>query len=177
MAAGDYGDFELHLKFQVFRSSKGNSGVQFRSRYDTSADARFGGWLNGPQVDIHPPTPLRAGLIYDETAGVNRWIHPDLENATIIPEKAPGAAHRTTLVYADADATAWNSLDLVCNGMRIETFINNRRVTDFDASGVLDDETHRRHKVGVDGQIALQLHANDELRIHFKDIYIRTLND
>ncbi len=173
----DYDDFELHLKFQVFRSSKGNSGVQFRSRYDNSSDARFGGWLNGPQIDVHPPMPFRTGLVYDETAAVNRWIHPSLENSRIIPEQAPKAALQTTLVYADTNPDAWNSLDLLCDGMKIETFVNNRRITDFDASGVLDDQTHRRHGVGANGQIALQLHSHDELLICFKDLYIRTLND
>jgi hypothetical protein len=120
--------------------------------------------------------PLRTGLIYDETSGVNRWIHPSLENSRIIPEKAPKAAHHTMLLYADADGNAWNSLYLVCDGMKIETFVNNQRVTNFDASGVLDDEIHRLRGVGTDGQIALQLHSRDELRIHFKEIYLRVLD-
>jgi hypothetical protein len=29
----EYTDFNLRLKFQIFKSSRGNSGVQFRSRY------------------------------------------------------------------------------------------------------------------------------------------------
>lgn len=55
ISEGEYDNFQLRLKFQVFHASNGNSGVQFRSRYDDSADAPNGGWLNGPQVDIHPP--------------------------------------------------------------------------------------------------------------------------
>ncbi len=54
------------MKFQVYRDCPGNSGVQFRSRYDETEN---GGWLDGPQVDIHAPLPMawRTGLIYDET--------------------------------------------------------------------------------------------------------------
>ena len=32
----EFGDFELRLKFQAFRDSPGNSGLQFRSRWDES---------------------------------------------------------------------------------------------------------------------------------------------
>ena len=32
----EFTDFHLKLKFQVFRESDGNSGVQFRSKYDNS---------------------------------------------------------------------------------------------------------------------------------------------
>ena len=46
----EYGDFELRVKVRGFRESPGNSGVQVRSRYDEEA-----GWLDGPQVDVHPP--------------------------------------------------------------------------------------------------------------------------
>jgi hypothetical protein len=38
----EYGDFELKMKFQAYRSSTGNSGLQFRSRFDETAQ---GGWL------------------------------------------------------------------------------------------------------------------------------------
>jgi hypothetical protein len=43
----------------VKSASPGNTAVQFRSRYDASATAPNGGWLDGPQVDIHPPAPFR----------------------------------------------------------------------------------------------------------------------
>ena len=170
MTEKEYGNFKLRLKFQVFKFSKGNSGVQFRSRYDDSYSAPNGGWLNGPQIDIHPPMPLRTGLIYDETQGVKRWIYPSLENARIVPAKAPQAAHQSQLKYADNAPDEWNSLELICDGMKIKTFVNARIITDFDATGILDDELHNAHNVGTKGKIALQLHSGDELLIRFKDI-------
>ncbi len=114
----EFGDFDLQLKFQIFKSSPGNSGVQFRSRFDESATAREGGWLNGPQVDIHPPTPFRAGLIYDETDGVNRWIYPSMPNWKIGENDVPKTALQTRLFYADNDSEVWNTMEINCRGIK-----------------------------------------------------------
>ncbi len=168
----EFANFEFRLKFQVFQFSKGNSGVQFRSRYDDSDSAPNGGWLNGPQIDIHPPMPFRTGLIYDETQGVRRWIHPSLKDSMIVVGNCPPSAHYTELKYADNDPDAWNTLGLICDGMKVKTLINGRIISDYDATGILDDEVHRAHNVGVRGKFALQLHTNDELLIRFKDIEI-----
>ncbi len=175
MKEGEYSDFHLKLQFQVYRSSNGNSGVQFRSRYDDSDTARNGGWLNGPQVDIHPPEPMRTGLIYDETMGVQRWIYPSLTDWRISEKQAPASSLQTRLVYADENPEAWNRLEIICEGMLVRTIVNGKQVADFDASGVLDDELHRIRQVGTKGHIALQLHRNDELLIRFKEFYIREL--
>lgn len=171
----EYNDFELQLKFQVFKSSDGNSGVQFRSRYNDSETARNGGWLSGPQADIHPPTSFRAGLIYDETDGVNRWIYPSMPDWKISESDVPKSALQTRLVYADESPEAWNTLEIIADGMNIKTYVNGNPVTDFDASGILDDAVHHEKNAGISGQIALQLHAGDELLIRFKDIEIKTL--
>ena len=50
----EFADFELHMKFQAYADSPGNSGLQFRSRFD---DAVSGGWMHGPQVDATRPSP------------------------------------------------------------------------------------------------------------------------
>lgn len=171
----EFADFNLRLKFQIFKSSTGNSGVQFRSRYDESETARGGGWLNGPQADIHPPTPFRVGLIYDETDGTNRWIHPSMPNWKIGENDVPKAALQTKLLYADDDPNAWNTMEIICEGMKIVTFINGKRVTNFNGSGILDDEIHQEKNAGTTGKIALQLHAKDELLIRYKDLKIRSL--
>ncbi len=171
----EFTDFHLRLKFQVFKSSSGNSGVQFRSRYDDSDTARYGGWLNGPQADIHGPIPMRAGLIYDETEKVQRWIYPSLPDWRIEADQAPKAALNTQLVYADSDSEVWNSMELICEGMQIETFVNGFRIADFDANGILNDKLHQIRNVGTRGFIALQLHQNDETLIRFKEILIKEL--
>ena len=169
----EFQNFEFRLKFQVFSDSPGNSGLQFRSRYDKNL--KNSGWLNGPQVDIHPlkSMPWRTGLIYDETDGENRWIFPSLPNWEM-PTKFEPKEH--IMKYAE-DGDAWNDLTLICNGMKIKTIVNGIVRTDWDASGVLDNELHRKHNVGQKGHFALQLHQDDELRIKFKDIQIREIKE
>ena len=168
-------DFHLKLKFQVYRESEGNSGVQFRSIYDRSEQASFGGWLHGPQADIHGPAPFRTGLIYDETQDVQRWIHPSLPDWQIEPGQVPEAALETELYFFEDDPSIWNDMEIVCKGMWIETYVNGNQVSSFNGEGILNDEAHQLHGSGESGSIAFQLHMNDELKIKFKDILIKEL--
>jgi hypothetical protein len=166
----EYGDFEMQLKFQAYRESPGNSGLQFRSRFD---DTAAGGWLDGPQVDIHPPASMswRTGLIYDETREERRWISPSRKDSSMDPGLQPA---RYVFKYAE-DGDAWNELTLVCRGTHVTTILNGITMTDWDSRGVLDNAAHLKHNVGTRGHFALQLHVGDELRIRFKDIRVREL--
>ena len=163
----EYADFELRLKFQPCRESPGNAGVQIRSRYDEEE-----AWLNGPQVDIHPPGPWRTGLIYDETRGHQRWIYPGLENWAI--DSATYAPPKVVQYYADK-GPGWNDLTIICKGTHIQTIVNNILVSDYEGSGVLDDKAHQKYNVGMSGYILLQIHKHDQTKIRFKDIEIREL--
>jgi len=167
-----YDDFELRLKFQAYRDSPGNSGVQVRSRYDDGPDAPGGGWLDGPQIDIHAPVPWRTGLIYDETREERRWISPSLEDWNIEDSYAPAEWR----FYFEDEGMGWNDLHIRCEGTRITTTLNGLVMTDYDGAGVLDNDAHRLHHVGLDGFIALQLHARDEVKMRFKDLEIRLLD-
>ncbi|RPJ64555.1 MAG: DUF1080 domain-containing protein [Acidobacteria bacterium] len=162
---GEYGDFVLRLEFQAYRSSPGNSGVQIRSRYDETE-----GWLNGPQVDIHPPGPWRTGMMWDETRGNQRWISPDIPKDKWVDEtmSKPPRIFR----YAE-EGDAWNSLEISARATNVTAVLNGVRITDYDGKGVLDDETHQRLQVGRKGVIALQIHTGDELRIRYRNIRIK----
>ena len=170
MTDREFQDFELRLKFQTYSDSPGNSGLQFRSRYDVADN---NGWLNGPQVDIHPPKPMswRTGLIYDETRGNQRWVFPSLKDSDMPGEYEP---KEHVMKYAE---DGWNEMILICKGMQIKTIVNGIVRVDWDASGILDSESHCKHNVGQKGHFALQLHIGDELRIKFKDIEIREFKD
>ena len=54
--------------------------------------------------------------------------------------------------------------------------MNNIVVSEYDGSGVLDDEIHRKYNVGTIGHFAIQLHRNSRNLIRFKDIEVRPLN-
>lgn len=158
----EFGDFELQLKVMGFKESAGNSGVQIRSRWDPEME-----WLNGPQVDVHPPAPWRTGLIYDETREARRWIFPSLKDWNIAPEQGPK--------QWKWNAEGWNEMTITCTGGHIRTIVNGFTITDADLSPVLNDEAHQRRRAGMKGHIALQLHSKDQLRIRYKDIRVREL--
>lgn len=171
----EYGDFELKLKFQSYRESPGNSGVQVRSRYDSQGKvegSELTGWLDGPQIDIHPTGPWRTGYIYDETRGHQRWIHPDLPDWQM--DKETYSPEVVRHYYSD-ESPYWNELVIICQGNTIKTIVNGIIVSNFDGAGVLNDNWHQKYKVDKQGFIALQLHKNDELKIAFKDIVIKDL--
>ncbi len=162
----EFGNFELRMKVQTYASSSGNSGVQIRSRYDDEA-----GWLDGPQVDIHPPGPWRCGFIYDETRDVKIWLYPDVGRpANAKPEHAPKG---WKWFHADQDDDRWNDVHIICQGTHIKTIINGVTVADYDGKGRLDDATHRKRNVGIKGHIGLQIHPGQQLLIRFKDIEVR----
>lgn len=172
----EYDDFELRLKFQAPRENSGNSGVQVRSRYDDEAvvdrAVKGIGWMDGPQVDIDTKSPWRNGLIYDETRGHRRWIHPSLESWKIdSSEYAP----KRVIYYWPDEGPGWNDLTIICNGVKILTYVNNILISDYDGEGILNDEYHKTKNVGTKGHIALQLHSNNDVNIRFKDIEIREL--
>lgn len=163
----EFTDFDLRLKVQTDAASTGNSGVQVRSRYDDQNS-----WLDGPQVDLHPPGPWRSGFIYDETRGAQVWLWPDVGSpANAKPEHAPAG---WKWQHA-GDADLWNDVQIVCRGLRIKTIINGVQVADYDGAGRLDDDAHRARKVGLKGHIGLQIHPGGTLRIRFKDLQLQEL--
>ncbi len=167
----EFGDFELKFKIQCFKSKKGNSGVQIRSRWNPDIGK---GWLNGPQIDIHPPAPYRTGFVYDSTHGVKHWISPVRPSHRLTEKEAfpNGKPKGWKFLYATEDQDLWNTMTVRAVGTRITTHLNGTLITDFDGSGVLDDKTHQDANAGMKGYIALQLHSRDQLLIRFKDITV-----
>ena len=45
----------------------------------------------------------------------------------------------------------------------------------FAFVGVLDDELHKQDHVGAKSVIGLQIHSNDQIKLRFKDIWIKEL--
>ncbi len=152
----EYGDFVLRLRFQNERGVTGNSGIQIRSRYNEQT-----GWMEGPQIDINPPGPELTGKLWNEGPGPHRW----LSNEQIAGQK---------FYYAD-QGDGWNDLEITANGTRIKSVLNGVTVVDYDGAGVLDDEQHRKLDVGLRGMIGLQIHSGHELKLRFKDIWIKPL--
>ncbi|MFH1922096.1 MAG: DUF1080 domain-containing protein [Planctomycetota bacterium] len=152
----EYADFVLRLRIQVERGITGNSGIQIRSRYNPET-----GWMEGPQIDINPPNPQLTGKLWNEGPGPHRW----LSNEPVEGLK---------FFYAD-EGDGWNDVEITAKGMRIKSVLNGVTVVDYDGSGVLDDELHKKHNVGTKGVIGLQLHSYDQLKLRFKDVRMKPL--
>jgi hypothetical protein len=114
-------------------------------------------------------------LIYDETEGVRRWIHPSLPDWKISRDQVPPSALQTVLLFAEDDPTVWNEMEIICEGMQVTTIVNGNVVTEFNGEGILNDKLHLVRDVGKKGFFALQLHNKDELKIRFKDLLIKEL--
>jgi hypothetical protein len=164
----EYKDFILRLRFQMFRDSPGNSGVQVRSRYDDEA-----GWLDGPQIDINPPGPWRTGMIWDETRGNQRWLLPPVPKGQWVNESM---AVPNLIARYNNEGDGWNDLEITGRGMKLSAVLNGVRVMEYDGDGTLNDAVHKKRNVGENGHIALQIHRGDELKIRFKDIRIKELS-
>lgn len=160
-------DFELKIKFQSYKSSPGNSGIQVRSAYNSNT-----GDIDGPQFDLHPPGSFRTGLLYNESDGYNRWIYPSMPSPKLTPEDA----NNKSISYNADEYPSWNELHIICKGTQIKSILNGTVVTDFDGKGILDDIIHQEQNVGMSGKIALQVHGKNEILIRFKDIQLKKHN-
>jgi len=165
----EYSKFVLRLRFQAYRDSPGNSGVQIHSRYDEES-----GWLDGPQIDINPRGPWRTGMIWDETRGSSHWLHPDIPRGKWVD---PSMANPDLVFYHSDEGPGWNDLEIRAAGTRITAVLNGITVTQYDGAGVLDDAVHQSRNVGQKGHIALQIHKGDQLRIRFKDVLLTEKSD
>jgi hypothetical protein len=169
----EYENFELTLKFQSFRDNIGNSGVQVHSRYDTSPDAPRGGWLDGPQVDIHPRNPWRNGLVYDETRDERGWLYPKLRGVVIKREHIPLLKDKDIIFKYNDEGDGWNDMKIICNGTRLKSIVNGVVICDQDFAGIFDSDAHKKYNVGMDGKISFQIHTGAQVNMRFKDIIIK----
>jgi len=161
----EYGDFELSLEFQAYRDHPGNAGVQIRSRYDDAEE-----WLDGPQIDINPGGPWRIGMIYDETREQRTWIYPAIMKAS---EATEAMANPHYKFYYSDEGTGWNTLVITAVGTQIRTDLNGVSMSSYGGQGMLDNEDHQRHNVGIQGHIGLQIHKKNEVKVRYRNINIR----
>lgn len=140
----DYGDFEL--EFEVMVDPELNSGVQIRSH--SKPDYR-NGRVHGYQVEI-------------AQNGFSGGIYDEARRGKFLNSEGPNDAIRNLIKKNE-----WNKYRVVCQGNRIQTWVNEVKVTDLT-----DDMTQR-------GFIGLQVHGvgkrTDPLQVRWRNIRIREL--
>ncbi|CAN5806318.1 hypothetical protein BH24ACI4_BH24ACI4_04700 [soil metagenome] len=139
----EFDDFELELETTVDRIT--NQGIQIRTKVRPVQGAgrpneSFAGRVNGPQVEVrryYPGLPT-TGLLYGEALGTN-WLSS---------QQKIEAGHRH---FVDE---GWNTLRIVAQGPRIQTWVNGYPVEDH-----VNEEVYRTHPRGF---IGLQIHGLGE---------------
>ena len=154
-------NFEFKVKFRYDKSLKGNSGIQFRSKYDFKNNK-----MQGPQIDIHPPLAFRTGLLYDETDGAETLVVSET-SWRLESFESPNA-----LVIFD-DGIKWNTLERECLKGKVITKVNGILLTDYNGLGVLNDQLHTKLGVGIMGYIHSII--KHDIFIQFRNCYIKTL--
>lgn len=139
-----YGDFELNLEFKIAGDPKTgfiNAGVQIRSERIPNHHEMI-----GYQADIGDPTFW--GALYDESR--RKKILAEADMAKVEPAlKRDG----------------WNQYRIVCEGPRIQLFINGVRAADY---------TEQDKTIPLTGKIALQVHGGGNTLVRYRNIRIRT---
>ena len=146
----EYSDFDLEFEFMTGDTSA-NSGVQFRSHFDPSAN-NGKGKVFGYQFELDPSSRRWTGGIYDE--GRRDWLYPLSLN-----QKAESAFR----------LKEFNKMHIECVGGETRTWVNGVPVA------YLVDMTD------YNGFIALQVHAapKPELagqRVFFRNIRIKAIS-
>lgn len=145
-----YGDFVLELEVKI-PDTTSNSGIQFRSQYDATAN-NGKGRVYGYQYELDPSSRKWTGGIYDE--GRRDWLYPLMLN--------PAAQNAFKL-------NEYNKVRVECIGNNLRTFVNG-----IEAGYVVDS-------LDKQGIVALQVHSigNPQMagkKIYWKNIRIQTKN-
>ncbi len=137
-----YADFELRLEAKLVGQGK-NAGVQFRSQ--RIADSTE---VSGYQADIGMAWNRPVwGAIYDESRRRKMLAEPD-----------PKLAKRLV------KAGQWNEMRILCEGPRIQIFLNGQRTVDYTET---DDSIARS------GVIGLQIHSGKPTEAWYRNLRIR----
>ena len=159
---GDVADFELKLQFRV-RGNGCNSGVQFRSQMNDR------GLAIGYQADIYQSGGYLGGVC-DE---LHQRKGPELLTAngkrTVIDEAGKRVATDLGQTAKMKPYPEWNEYHITARGQHMILSINGVR-----CSELIDQETGHFDLSGI---LGLQLRSGSPMRVQFKEIQYRSLED
>jgi hypothetical protein len=136
----EYGEFELRLKFKLLGQGA-NAGVQIRSRRVPNHHEMI-----GYQADMGDGW---WGCLYDES-----------RRRTVLA--GPPKEDRNKIIRRDD----WNDYRILCQGRRIQLWINGHQTVDYTEPDESIDES---------GVIGLQIHGGPPSEAWYKDIRIRKM--
>ena len=159
-------DFELKLQYRV--SDKGNSGVNYRSRYvETGLFNKYA--LSGYQCDIDGEGCC-AGMNYEERA--RTFLAKRGETVLMRTNEKPQIIgwidSAENLWDESVKKNDWNEVHIIARDNVLIHIINGRVM-----SVVVDDDTEKR---AHNGYIGVQVHVGPPMTIEYKDIRIKVMD-
>jgi hypothetical protein len=157
---GTVEDFELRFSYRIVG---GNSGVQYRSK-------DLGNWVvGGYQADLEAGKTY-TGILYEERG---RGILAQRGQKTVVEGNGKvtvvGSVGNSDEIQAAIKSEDWNEYVVVAQGNHFIHRINGRVTVD-----VTDNQEEKRATSGI---LALQLHAGEPMRIQFKNLLLKPLNE
>jgi hypothetical protein len=153
-----YGNFDLTFEVKIYDNAL-NSGIQIRSKtkdLDPNNKTEKAGRVYGPQCELEASggNGAEAGYIYGEATG-RGWLTP---KERLLPHKH----------MKDGE---WNSIRVLAEGVRIQTWINGQAIEDIS-----DEEIFKTHPAGF---LGLQVHGiakgTGPYQVAWRNIKIKTL--
>jgi hypothetical protein len=170
---GSPADFELQGEYRI--SSKGNSGIQYRSK--EVENVPFG--LKGYQFDIDGANTY-TGQNYEERErsivafrgqkvtlpAVTGTVSSLVKSNVWTPSVVTDTLGNSDSLKANINE-GWNQFHLIIKGNHLQHYINNVLMCD-----VTDDDTTNRASSGL---LGLQMHAGHIMKVEFKDLKIKEI--
>lgn len=173
---GTVADFELKLEFKV--SSKGNSGINYRSERIDSIPYALKGYqadldgrnkYTGQNYDERKRTILAfrgqkvrvktqpKGLLLADNVAHNIW--QSVEVTDTIGDKAVLGAH--------VKPNDWNTYHIIAKGNRLRHYVNGVLMSE-----VIDEDNENR---SVEGLLGVQVHVGPPMKIAYRNIMLKHL--
>jgi len=167
---GQFGDFELNLKFRI---QNGNSGVQYRSK-------EFDKWrIGGYQAEVEN-NQGKVGFLYHEggrgyLANVGEFVVFDGQGKrSVVGSVNDKQALIDAGYYKEKD---WNEYLIVCQGNHIVQYLNGFQTMELIDNDRLADPDNPKDQKGSlrSGLVALQIHAGPPMVVEFKDVRVKQI--
>ena len=161
---GTVKDFELRL---MFRMENHNSGVQYRSK---TRDNDKGKWvMSGYQADMDESNTYTGALYEEGGRGILALPGQKVSISSDGKPKVTGQAADPKDIKAAIKNKDWNEYVIIARGNHLIEKINGMVTVD-----VTDDDEKRR---AMEGLIGFQLHAGPPMKVQFKDITLKVVED
>lgn len=164
---GEFANFELRFEYKIVG---GNSGVQYRS-FEPDPDKEK--WVVGGYQGDFEAGDTYSGILYGERfRGIlaNRGQKTELVRKDGKFEvKVVGSVGESAEIQSKIKKEDWNDYSITANGFHFVHKINGVLTADCT-----DNDAEQRRKSGI---LALQLHAGPPMKVQFRNIRIKKLDE